>query len=119
MGSWLSYGLGKLNANLPSFVVLNGGLIPPGGLDNFNAGFLPAARRGSVFKTGANPVANIKRLERSEDTQRKKLDLVRKLDRLIRRPLRTLRMPSAIGHHQSRNRFSDAIGRSRIDGHCR
>ena len=28
--------------NLPGFVVLNGGLIPPGGLDNFNSGFLPA-----------------------------------------------------------------------------
>ena len=34
----------------PGFVVLNGGLIPPGGLDNFNSGFLPATYQGSVFK---------------------------------------------------------------------
>jgi len=32
MGAWTSYGLGSENQNLPGFVVLNGGLIPPGGL---------------------------------------------------------------------------------------
>ncbi|NBO92692.1 MAG: DUF1501 domain-containing protein [Planctomycetia bacterium] len=110
MGSWLSYGLGKLNANLPSFVVLNGGLIPPGGLDNFNAGFLPAAHQGSVFKTGANPVANIKRLERSEDTQRKKLDLVRKLDRLSAdRSGRSDAIESAIINHETAFRMQSAV----------
>ncbi len=41
-----------LDADLPGFVVLNGGLIPPGGLDCFNSGFLPAAFQGSVFKAG-------------------------------------------------------------------
>ncbi|CAE7534301.1 unnamed protein product, partial [Symbiodinium sp. CCMP2456] len=41
MGAWTTYGLGSENDNLPGFVVLNGGLIPPGGLDNFNSGFLP------------------------------------------------------------------------------
>src|SRR5262249_85895 len=43
MGSWVSYGLGSDNQNLPGFIVLNGGLIPVGGLDNFNSGFLPAS----------------------------------------------------------------------------
>ena len=33
MGSWVSYGLGSVAQDLPGFVVLNGGLIPPGGLD--------------------------------------------------------------------------------------
>ena len=46
MGAWVSYGLGSDNKNLPGFIVLNGGLIPPGGLDNFNSGFLPAAYPG-------------------------------------------------------------------------
>ena len=41
MGSWMSYGLGNENENLPAFVVLNGGLTPPGGLDCFGSGFLP------------------------------------------------------------------------------
>jgi hypothetical protein len=83
MGSWFSYGLGSLNKNLPDFVVLNGGLIPPGGLDNFNSGFLPAAYQGSVFRSGDPPVANIRRLEASDAHQRSKLDLVKQLDRVI------------------------------------
>ena len=41
MGSWVTYGLGSENQDLPGYVVLDGGLIPPGGLDNFNSGFLP------------------------------------------------------------------------------
>jgi len=58
-GAWASYGLGDAKAELPTFVVLNGGLIPPGGLDNFNSGFLPAAHQASVFKPGRTPLANI------------------------------------------------------------
>jgi hypothetical protein len=50
MGAWASYGLGSENRNLPGFIVLNGGLIPPGGLDNFNSGFLP--RRIKVQSSG-------------------------------------------------------------------
>src|SRR5207237_4402943 len=66
MGAWISYGLGSENKNLPGFIVLNGGLIPPGGLDNFNSGFLPAAFQGSVFRASDPPVANIKPLEPSD-----------------------------------------------------
>jgi hypothetical protein len=80
MGAWVSYGLGSDNRNLPGFVVLNGGLIPVGGLDNFNSGFLPAAYQGSVFRAADPPVANLKRLEASEELQKKKADLVRRLD---------------------------------------
>ncbi|MFP6750317.1 MAG: DUF1501 domain-containing protein, partial [Pirellulaceae bacterium] len=49
MGAWVGYGLGTECEDLPAFVVLNGGLTPPGGLDNFNSGFLPASYQGSVF----------------------------------------------------------------------
>ncbi len=49
----MGYGLGSECQDLPGFVVLNGGLIPPGGLDNFGSGFLPATYQGSVFKHGA------------------------------------------------------------------
>jgi Protein of unknown function (DUF1501) len=81
MGAWMSYGLGTENRNLPGFIVLNGGLVPPGGLDNFNSGFLPAAYQGSVFVPGNPPVANIRPLERDANQQRQKLDLLRQLDR--------------------------------------
>ncbi|MBY0231605.1 MAG: DUF1501 domain-containing protein, partial [Gemmataceae bacterium] len=82
MGAWFGYGLGSENKDLPGFLVLNGGLVPPGGLDNFNSGFLPAAFQGSVFRPTDPPVSNLKRLERSEAEQKRKLDLVRKLDAL-------------------------------------
>jgi len=81
MGAWVTYGLGSESEDLPGFVVVNGGLTPPGGLDNFNSGFLPASYQGSVFKPGGRaPVANISRRERDQQTQRGKLDLLAKLD---------------------------------------
>src|SRR6056297_390694 len=82
MGAWVNYGLGSECQNLPGFVVLNGGLIPPGGLDCFGSGFLPASFQGSVFKPGGTGVANIKRTESTAERQRQKLDFVRRLDQL-------------------------------------
>ena len=70
MGAWAGYGLGSMCKDLPGFIVLNGGLIPPGGLDNFNSGFLPAAYQGSVFRAGDPPVANIAPLEAGDAYQR-------------------------------------------------
>lgn len=80
MGAWVGYGLGSESKDLPGFIVLNGGLVPPGGLDNFNSGFLPAAFQGSVFRAGDPPVANVVPLEKASGLQRGKLDLLRKLD---------------------------------------
>jgi len=80
MGAWAGYGLGSENRNLPGFIVLNGGLIPPGGLDNFNSGFLPAAYQGSVFKPTDPPVSNIKPIEKTPQHQRNKLALLNRLD---------------------------------------
>lgn len=54
MGAWLSYGLGSLNSNLPTFVVLPDSRgVPPNGPANWGAGFLPAAHQGTVVKPGA------------------------------------------------------------------
>ena len=82
MGAWVNYGLGSECQNLPGFVVLNGGLVPPGGLDCFGSGFLPASFQGSVFKPEGTGVANIARREKSAAEQMRKLDLSRKLDGL-------------------------------------
>src|SRR5206468_3395146 len=79
-GAWVTYGLGSECQDLPGFVVLNGGLIPPGGLDNFNSGFLPASYQGSIFKASAEPVANIRPIEARPQLQRNKLSLLAKLD---------------------------------------
>ena len=69
MGAWLGYGLGSENENLPGYVVLNGGLIPPGGLDCFGSGFLPASYQGSVFLPREKPIANIQSVEKTPGVQ--------------------------------------------------
>lgn len=81
MGAWLNYGLGSENANLPGFVVIDGGLIPPGGLECFGSGFLPASHQGSVFKPSGSALANIERGAQTDQQQRHKLELVKALDR--------------------------------------
>jgi Protein of unknown function (DUF1501) len=109
-GAWVSYGLGSENKNLPGFIVLNGGLIPPGGLDNFNSGFLPAAYQGSIFRAGDSPLANIRRLEKMDGEQRAKLSLMEHLDRAGE-----LRMgpegaiESAIGNYETAYRMQSAV----------
>jgi hypothetical protein len=80
MGAWFSYGLGCEARNLPAFVLLNGGLIPPGGLDNFNNGFLPATYQASVFKPDGEPVAYVKPLETRPGEQKSLLSLMNTLD---------------------------------------
>lgn len=80
MGAWFGYGLGCESQNLPGFVVLNGGLIPPGGLDCFNSGFLPATFQGSVLNPEKKLVANIRPLENVKGLQQKKLALLNRLD---------------------------------------
>jgi hypothetical protein len=81
MGAWISYGLGSEAQDLPAFIVLNGGLVPPGGVDNFHSGFLPAHSQGSLFKMSGDPVANIRPRE-PVDRQRRKLALTRSLNEL-------------------------------------
>ncbi len=80
MGSWVTYGLGSENSNLPGYVVLDGGLIPPGGLDNFKSGFLPASYQASILKSGPVPLANIQPQETIEGLQNKKLDFIKQMD---------------------------------------
>lgn len=110
MGAWFGYGLGSDNNNLPGFVVLNGGLIPPGGLDNFNSGFLPAAYQGSIFRPADPPVANIRRREPTDRQQRRKLDLLARLDRAVEERLgRTDEIESAIANYETAYRMQTAV----------
>lgn len=80
MGSWVTYGLGAANDNLPSYVVLDGGLIPPGGLDNFKSGFLSASYQASILRPGPVPVANIIPQEEKDGLQQRKLKFARQMD---------------------------------------
>jgi len=109
-GAWVSYGLGTENQNLPGFVVLNGGLTPPGGLPNFGSGFLPATYQGSVFKAGDPPVANISPLEKSPDQQRRKLSLLARLDGVSKHSLGSSdAVESAIANYELAFRMQSAV----------
>ena len=105
-GAWTGYGLGTGNADLPTFVILNGGLIPPGGLDNFNSGFLPAAHQGSVFKAGPTPLANVVPLEKSSERQLAKLKLLKQLDGLTEQ---NAAMEAAIRNYETAFRMQSAV----------
>ncbi|MCG8321600.1 MAG: DUF1501 domain-containing protein [Cytophagales bacterium] len=83
MGAWVTYGLGSENQNLPGYVVLDGGLVPPGGLDNFNSGFLPASYQASILKASASPLANIQPQEESQALQDQKLALISRMDKSL------------------------------------
>ena len=79
MGAWVTYGLGSENENLPAYVVLDGGLTPPGGLDNFKNGFLPANYQASILQAKEIPLANILPQE-DISIQRAKLKYMQKMD---------------------------------------
>jgi hypothetical protein len=81
MGAWINYGLGSESENLPGFVVLEAGLIPPGGLDCFGSGFLPASYQGTLFRSGEHPIADLTPRESDPAQQKRKLDLLGKLNR--------------------------------------
>jgi hypothetical protein len=81
MGSWITYGLGSESRNLPGFVVLDSGLIPPGGMDVFGSGFLPASYQGMLFRKGRQPVADLEPRESDTGAQRAKLELLERLNR--------------------------------------
>jgi len=60
LGSWLDYGLGTLNQNLPGYVVMldqRGG--PISGSANWSSGFMPAAYQGTVFRSSGQPILNL------------------------------------------------------------
>ncbi|MDP6891661.1 MAG: DUF1501 domain-containing protein [Verrucomicrobiota bacterium] len=110
MGAWMSYGLGAEATDLPGFVVLNGGLIPSGGWDNFGNGFLPASHQATVFKTGKEPLADIRPRESREGVQKAKLGLLNKLDQgVLERLGRVDEIESAIANYEMAYRMQAAV----------
>ena len=61
LGSWITYALGSENRNLPGYVLLHpeSTSIPPGGLENFSNGFLPATHQALPVKAEGTPIENL------------------------------------------------------------
>ncbi|HSI63844.1 MAG TPA: DUF1501 domain-containing protein, partial [Candidatus Saccharimonadia bacterium] len=79
MGSWVSYGLGTFNQNLPSFVVI-APFLPYGGTQVYGSDFLPACHQGTRVIPGDNPIANLRPPGSTKDLQQMELSLVERLN---------------------------------------
>ncbi|MEM6473251.1 MAG: DUF1501 domain-containing protein [Planctomycetota bacterium] len=82
IGSWVTYGLGTSNENLPGFVVLPRTSYPQGGAGNWSGGFLPATFQGTPLRASGSPILNLDPPSEITDTQqRRNLDLLGELNR--------------------------------------
>ena len=82
MGSWMSYGLGSSNSNLPSYVVMHG-TKPRGGDPIWSSGFLPSVYQAtSLDPRAAKPIDNLEQLKELEGSQQRSLlDALNKANR--------------------------------------
>ena len=80
IGSWVTYGLGTENQNLPGYVLLfDAG--PLGGSANYTNGFLPPAFQGTRLRDNGTPVLDLLPPSEFADGQRVSLDLIQELNR--------------------------------------
>jgi arylsulfatase A-like enzyme len=84
MGSWVTYGLGTLNQNLPGFITMCPGGYPIQESQNWQAGFLPGVFQGTYVDTRHTDIEklieNIRNRTTTRDEQRKQLDLLKELN---------------------------------------
>ncbi|MEQ1852400.1 MAG: DUF1501 domain-containing protein [Chthoniobacteraceae bacterium] len=89
LGSWLMYGLGSENQNLPGFVAMCPGGDPIKGAENWQSAFLPGAMQGTYVDskhTGVDRlIENIRSPHAAPDAQRRQLDLLQALNEAHRR----------------------------------
>ena len=74
LGSWVNYGLGSVNENLPGYVVMldqSGG--PISGAKNWSSGFMPASYQGTVFRSQGSPILNLKNVNGMADREQRML----------------------------------------------
>ncbi|MHC4996143.1 MAG: DUF1501 domain-containing protein [Planctomycetota bacterium] len=83
IGSWVTWGLGTDNQNLPGYIVLlSGGRPPRGGKALWSSGFLPSVYQGVQCRSKGDPVLNVSNPAGvSRDTRRAALDTLNKLNR--------------------------------------
>jgi len=84
-GSWITYGLGSENQNLPGFIILCPDGLPTQGNQNWRAGFLPGSYQGTLIDTRQTKIEklieNIKNSYSTKQAQRRDLDLLSELNR--------------------------------------
>jgi hypothetical protein len=84
LGSWVVYGLGSENQNLPAYVVLDDPLgMPVNGVENWDAGFLSPRFQGTRFRSTGSPILNLTAdVQRPSEIVRMERDLASRLDQI-------------------------------------
>ncbi|MBX6312342.1 MAG: DUF1501 domain-containing protein [Isosphaeraceae bacterium] len=101
IGSWVTYGLGTENEDLPAFVVLPDLTYPQGGSANWSNGFLPAHYQGTALRPTGSPLLDLEPPAGvTRDRQRRDLDLLGALNR----------------EHHDRHPYDDALA-ARIEAY--
>ena len=84
LGSWVNYGLGSVNENLPGFVVMldpAGG--PISGARNWTSGYMPASYAGTIFRAKGTPILDLKARDGvSRELQRDLLDALKEQNQI-------------------------------------
>jgi hypothetical protein len=104
LGAWVVYGLGSENQNIPGYISLRPGRMPPGGSQNWQSAFLPGSFQGTSINTEftrvEQMVQNIRNPYLTLNEQRRQLDLVHKFNEL-----------------HSQNLQKDALLEARLEAH--
>ena len=85
LGSWVTYGLGSENQNLPAYVVLDSpdGRLPVNTVQNWQSGYLPPLYQGTRMRSKGTPILNLKpETNEPAEVERLSRDLLGKLDRI-------------------------------------
>jgi hypothetical protein len=128
MGSWLTYGLGTENQNLPAFIAMCPGGYPIQESQNWQAGFLPGIYQGTYINSQHEDVEklveHVRNRYSSPGEQRRQIDLVQSLNRLHERqrsddPQLEARVQSFELAYRMQSEVADAFDTSREPAHIR
>ena len=79
LGSWVTYGLGSENQDLPGFITINP--VSFGGAQNYGSSFLPASFQGTRVDLEAGGISDIRNRHLSQSRQRSQIDLIQEMNR--------------------------------------
>jgi hypothetical protein len=109
IGSWISWGLGCENQQLPGYVLLNNDWIPNGGFQNFASSFLPAVHQATLVRAKGTPVDNISPAD-SGPIQQAKLNFLASTDsRFAAQQNNSQEIESAIRNYQTAARMQTLV----------
>jgi hypothetical protein len=110
LGSWVNYGIGSPNENLPGFVVLVTGQVLGAGNSAWGSGFLPTIHQGIEFRSQGDPVLFLSNPKGVEPADRRAVvDTVNQLNRLQLADVRDPEIATRIGQYEMAYRMQSSV----------